>query len=256
MKRQSSTHDLSVRIKTKTIAKRKAATDRSQFVIQLVKEPSRMHAEFSKVIGCEKCTVETCRHLLRDSMENVPQPGYVGSDYSKTKVLLVGQNPGVSKLSLESLDHSYAAALRLLRDDPTREHYTQLNEVLQDCIPQWPVRKNYFPLEECGLTLNEIAYCNLVRCRTSGNERPNKELARNCVAEHFDRWLSLLAPRVVVFIGKWAWQRGHASVENANIPCTYMNRLRSLSTSDRKANRKEVVDMVRLNRNRTSETAG
>ncbi len=203
-----------------------------------------VHAQFAKVIACTRCTKE--RHdgnLLRDAQENVPQPGYVGANYDQSRVLLVGQNPGVPNDLVEG-DQIYTAALRSLRDSPTDQEYEKLMNLLENVIQGWRVHNNYFPLTECGLTLNDIAYCNLVRCRTQANRTPNRSLVANCVDQHFDRWIGWLQPRVVVFIGKWASDAvGHA-VAGRGIPAAFMNRQRSLSRELRTANRNGVVDIV------------
>lgn len=200
-----------------------------------------VHAEFAKVIACKHCYGG---NLLRDDQENVPQPGYVGSNYIRSRVLLVGQNPGIPS-DLVDGDQIYTAALRSLRDNPTGEEYEKLSRLLENVIQGWPVHNNYFPLADCGLTLKDIAYCNLVRCRTLANRTPNKSLVTNCVDQHFDRWIDWLDPLVVVFIGKWAFDAvGHA-VDARGIPADFMNRQRSLSGKLRDANRKEVVEIVK-----------
>lgn len=120
----------------------------------------------------------------------------------------------------------------------------ELGRVLLEFVPDWPVSGNYFPLAECGLHLNDIAYFNVVRCRTVNNSVPSANLVRNCL-EHFDRWLDLLQPRVVVFIGKWAHDIAAEKAIRRGIPVTFMNRMRSLSAGERNANRQSVVDLVR-----------
>ena len=205
------------------------------------------HTEFARIISCAKCTRTTCRHILRDNEENIPQPGYIGARYLESRVLLVGQNPGTPK-SREVQDRPYTAALRLLRDEPTPQRYAELSSVLGNFIPQWPVTNNYFPLSDCGLTLEDISYCNVIRCRTVSDKKPNQLLAQECINEYFAHWLRLLAPNVVIFIGKWAWEQGHSAVAQAGIPCSYMNRQRSLSSDERTANRAEVATLVRERR--------
>jgi hypothetical protein len=206
------------------------------------------HIEFKRVIACDHCTSATDKNLLRDDGENVPQPGYIGSRYRKSRVLLVGQNPGAPKSLAEPEDRLYTAALRALRDEPTEQRYKELSAVLRTFIPQWHVHNNYFPLAESGLTLEDIAYCNAVRCRTLSNAAPNDKLARKCIDSHFVRWLDLLSPKVVVFVGKWAWRQGRTAVGDKDIPCAFMNRQRSLSEEERLANRAEVVALVRQHR--------
>jgi len=202
--------------------------------------PIAWHTEFARVIACIKCTTATDRNLLRDAVENVPQPGYVGAGYSKARVLLVGQNPGTPK-AREAINRPYIAALCALRDEPTQERYSELAKRLRDIIPQWPITTNYFPRD---LSLEDIAYCNVIRCRTANDKKPTEYLADQCVGEHFVRWLRHLAPNVVVFIGKWAWEQGRASVASLSIPCSYINRQRSFSSADRLANRAEITALV------------
>lgn len=201
------------------------------------------HTEFARVISCTRCTLATDPYLLRDDGENVPQPGYIGSRYKTSRVLLVGRNPGKTK-ALVAPDRAYTAALRTLRDDPTPARYKELTAILREFIPKWQVHK-YFPLEESGLALEDIAYCNIVRCRTSGNAEPCELLAQQCVQDHFKRWLTLLAPKIVVFVNKAAWTQGYRFVEAKGLPCPFMNGKRSLSHTGRVANREAVVALIR-----------
>jgi hypothetical protein len=210
-------------------------------------QPTTFHREFAQVIKCASCSKVSDKNLLRDTLENVPQPGYVGSNYQTSRVLLVGQNPSCSKI-LEVEDKSYTSALRTLGDFPTPMRYAELAKMMDSFIPKWPVHGNYFPLSECGLNLSDIAYCNLVRCRISNNAPPGSELVARCRGAHFIPWLHMLSPRVVVFIGKWAADHGASAVDALCIPHMYMNRLRSLSTVDRATNRAQVVALVKRHR--------
>jgi hypothetical protein len=201
--------------------------------------------EFARVVSCSSCSILNSKILLRDDAENVPQPGYIGPQYRETGLLLVGQNPAVPPDRLAFADRIYTAALRAIRNEPTEEVYDTLQSILADFIPQWPVHGEYFPLAECGLSLDDIAYFNLVRCRTVNNSDPGGRIASKCIQEHFTRWLNLLAPRVVIFVGKWAHDKGSRFVSAMQIPYSYINRQRSLSSSERKSNRAEVVALVR-----------
>jgi|SRR5579884_2631469 len=201
-------------------------------------------SEFARIIRCEACTNAMDPNLLRDNLENVPQPGYIGQRYRESGVLLVGQNPGTPK-SLAPIDPPYTRALRALRDESTPERYVELLQVMRGVIPQWPIHGSYFPLAECDLALDDIAYLNVVRCRTTKDRAPGRTLVRQCTAIHFDRWFKLLAPRVVVFIGKWAYERASGHAKGAGVPCAFINRERSLSSQERRANRAEVIALVR-----------
>lgn len=54
---------------------------------------------FCKIINCERCNPLTISMLLRDKLENLPQPGYIGSNYKSTRLLLIGQNPAICPLT-------------------------------------------------------------------------------------------------------------------------------------------------------------
>jgi uracil-DNA glycosylase len=201
-------------------------------------------SEFAQVIRCTRCDLGTCRKILRDDGENVPQPGYLGSRYGATRLLLVGQNPGVGTVGLVDRDRTYTEALRAVGREPNDDAFQRLAVVTAQFVPSWPIHGRYFPLTECGLDLQDIAYCNVVRCRTLMNAMPSDRLAQNCIETHFRRWLTLLKPRAVVFIGKWPHDRAHAATSDLGIPSAYMNRQRSLSTMERDRNRREVVEFV------------
>jgi len=214
-------------------------------------------SEFASVVSCSKCTTQTCKNLLRDDNENVPQPGFIGRSYDQKRVLLAGQNPAITK-SAKALaaDMPYTAALRQIRDKPTKSNLVSLLALTRDFMPSWRVHQDYFPLRECGLSLDELAYLNVVRCRTarlnqqtnkSEDTPPNRRVAEACVASHFARWVDLLNPRVIVFLGKYAWDYGHAVAEARNIPADYLDRERSRPGHLRNADRARVAALVREN---------
>jgi uracil-DNA glycosylase len=208
-------------------------------------DQSTMAFEFASVITCTRCSTAECQKLLRDKFENVPQPGYIGARYYTTRLLLVGQNPGVNTAGLATRDRAYTAALRQVAESPSDASFESLSAVMDDFVPSWPVHGNYFPLRECGLALPDIAYCNAVRCRTIHNATPSKRQAEICVNTHYRQWLTLLEPRVVVFIGKWAYGQCQSVTRAMGIPSAFMNRRRSLSAEERSRNRQEIVSLVK-----------
>lgn len=199
---------------------------------------------FSEVVGCELCSnaIEKC--ILRDMQDNVPQPGYVGRKYSNKRILLVGQNPGVGNGVTEARSHNYLEKLREIRDTPSAKVFSDLQDILTSLIPTWPVHGNYFPLDEAGLGLDEIAYINLVRCRTCSNGKPSVGMINNC-SSHFEKWILRLNPKAIVFIGKWASDNSKSLVDSHNIQHIFVNRMRSLSGAARQQNLNDVARFVR-----------
>lgn len=202
--------------------------------------------EIAKVISCDVCDLASNPSLLRDEEENIPQPGYIGKNYWRTRLLLIGQNPAIPGVEfLAQADRPYTAALRAMRDKPSAHHYNDFCYVALNFIPTWPVYRSHFPLQECGLTLHDTAYCNLVRCRTKKNRLPPVKATRNCTGIHLERWVSFLQPKAVVFIGKWPHDQASALLKARAIPHSFINRRRSLSNKEREANRKQIVSFVR-----------
>ena len=194
---------------------------------------------------CDHCSRLGFPKLLRDDTFNLPQPGYIGANYENTRVLLVGQNPGVSPDRFSAQDREFADAQIVLRNNANTRSMASLKGILEKIMPTWPVVNNYFPLAECGLSVDDIAYVNAVRCRTEDNAPPGEQIAEACVSSHFVRWLDWLNPRVVVCIGKWAHDRTANLLEDRSIPHEFVNRRRSLSGADRLRNKEQVVALVR-----------
>ena len=199
--------------------------------------------EFAKVISCDYCSRQGFPKLLRDDTFNLPQPGYIGSNYKNTGVLLVGQNPGVSPDRFSVQDRKFADAQIAVRDSANAASYGGMKNVLDGIMPTWPVVTKHFPLAECGLQLDDIAYVNVVRCRTHNNGTPGTKIIQACVSNHFVRWLDWLQPRVVVCIGKWAHGEVLGLLEDG-IPNGFINRRRSLSGTERRENKESVVSLV------------
>lgn len=200
---------------------------------------------FAGVIGCERCVVAREAKILHDRRFHVPQPGYIGRNFANARLLLVGQNPGVSSERFREQDQAYANALNAVADDPSDASMASLQSLLEEIIPTWPVSGSYFPLQGCGLRLQDIAYVNLVRCRTIDNAMPSTTMTERCKQQHFVPWLDWLAPRVVVCVGKWAHDQIAMLLDTRAIPHTFVNRMRSLSGDARRANVEEVVAVVR-----------
>ena len=206
---------------------------------------NRTAKEFARVVKCDVCARSSFPKLLRDDSFNVPQPGYIGANYSNTRVLLVGQNPGTSDDYYYNYDVELANALVAVTDDSNAQTMAEVKNILDRIIPTWNIFRTYFPLTECGLKLNDIAYINVVRCRTEGNATPGVQITRTCISSHFIRWLDWLEPRVVVCLGKWAYDKIAYELEVRGISKTFINRNRSWTNYERHRNRREVATLVR-----------
>jgi uracil-DNA glycosylase len=215
-------------------------------VVDCTSATGELPAEFARVIACTLCSEAQCPKLLRDSEENVPQPGYVGPEYAKFRILLAGKNPGGGKASGKprgQMEMKYVGALWRLRDEPNHANFERYRRVAEPYIPSWFIYRNHCQLEDWGLTLQQIAYCNVVRCRTKENATPNAQMLKSCRSAHFERWLRLLKPKAVIFLGKWASDNGKDLTRELGIPSEYIDRNQVVGY--RVDNAEKVVELVR-----------
>lgn len=196
-------------------------------------------AGFSNVVGCERCSLND---VHRDTFFNLPQPGFIGKNYAKHRLVLIGQNPGASPERFADKDKLYADLLLKLRKEQSSAAYSTLYAFLLDFMEKWQVTK-YFPIDECNLGLEDIAYFNLVRCRTRNNAAPSRNVTQSCM-QHSLNWIEMLSPRVVVCIGKHSYDRISYELEKRGIPCCFTNRIRSLDNSARQIDRNNAATFV------------
>jgi uracil-DNA glycosylase len=196
------------------------------------------------VVRCTACAACGVSSLLRDDHFDVPQPGYVGESYSKGGVMFIGQNPGTSPERSREDDTKHAEILLALSHDPSVERFVALRSFLEAFMRTWAITQRYLPLGRFGLELEEIAYVNVARCRTKKNAAPSPRMAERCMTLHLERWLDVLQPRVVVFLGKWAHDAAAVVVERRGITFGFINRDRSLPGAERERNLSTIAALL------------
>lgn len=200
--------------------------------------------DFCDVVACKRCTNHDSKNLLRDDRKNIPQPGFVDKNYEKYRILFVGQNPGIPSTDDRSCkDQKYTQSIRELAKEWNVESYQNFYQLTIDFMGDWPIYKRHFQFHEVGLTLDDIAYCNVVRCRTKNNAALSKTLIHNC-SEHFRASIETLKPRLIIFIGKAAYKAALDQLPDT-VKSEYINRQRSLSNIERNENRQRVVDLIK-----------
>src|SRR5688500_13887983 len=124
---------------------------------------------FAVIASSRICPVDSGSKLLRDDYDNVPQPGFIGKRESSTGIVLIGQNAGTRRRMTADRDKRYMNALRELRDRPSAVSWDTFWSEMSTFVPHWPLHGRHFPLAECNLEIDQIAYTNIVRCRTKAN---------------------------------------------------------------------------------------
>lgn len=203
---------------------------------------AEMHA---RVLRCTACESSHRTGVLRDTSENIPQPGYVGKNYTYSRVVFVGQNPAICPDRLRHEVAPYMVALHTLRDSPSAQALAEFRSTMEEFSPSWALFQRYLPLSDCGLQLDQIAYFNVVRCRTFRNASPRIVTTRMCIKNHFQGWLRILRPNCVIFLGKWGHDEAGHVPQKLGICTDFLDRSRSLSRAVRASNRQRIIELVK-----------
>ena len=144
-----------------------------------------------------------------------PQPGYIGKDYERTRIVFLGQNPGAGgkgEFDSRAWDiELFKQYLPNFVNNPSSNSFAELNAYLATILLEWPFFKQTefdFP-RSFGLRIEEIAYSNVLP--VDSHEEliakrivPHRAIFRYSVERFIGPWLELLAPKVVVVFGKVA----------------------------------------------------
>lgn len=140
--------------------------------------------------------------------DRLPQPGLVGPRYRPGGVVLLGQNPGNDKTgkgNSKEDNHQYKLLDRL-KDAPDTASAIAASQDLMSALtsevmPTWPITRNVcLPLlASLGLDLQDVAYINLVKFRTSSSKFGS---AIYKASWHLtSRQIDLLAPKYIIALG-------------------------------------------------------
>jgi uracil-DNA glycosylase len=198
-----------------------------------------------RVLRCTACESSHRTGVLRDRAENIPQPGYVGKSYTHSGVAFVGQNPAICPDRLSNEAQPYMGALKMLHDNPSLQSLDRFRKAMEDFSPSWTLFQRYLPLSDCGLQLDQIAYFNVVRCRTFRNTPPRISPTRTCTERHLRDWLKCLRPKCVIFLGKWGYDAAGHVPQELGICTDFLDRSRSLSREVRAKNRQRIIELVK-----------
>jgi len=128
----------------------------------------------------------------------LPLPGYVGDKYLDKKILFIGQSPGQPG---PIQDDGYWAGVHHFNKDLSvvelRKHYY---EGLVRCNIGLFIKSL---LDEVGLSFDEIAFTNVVKCAIKNNEYPSLKTI-NFWTPYLTLQLELLRPRLIVCLGRLA----------------------------------------------------
>ena len=194
---------------------------------------SKMQAEYAhwvkETCACGACGIDVphlSKYLVNRNIrpilpsqpnDSMPQAGYLGEDYLRFRVLVLGKNPAWPKNIAD--DKAYYELLQNIQDIPTlQENMPALRKMHNDWTP---LKASELDLvRQVGLKPTEIAYSNQILCRTDNHkidqEKPDaqrgaisridrktiKPIYESCFRNRICELIEILEPKHILSIGR------------------------------------------------------
>ncbi|MGH8457599.1 MAG: hypothetical protein ACRETE_11470, partial [Stenotrophobium sp.] len=140
--------------------------------------------------------------------DRTPQFGYVGAEYLRTRVLLLGINPGNGKETetRSPTDARMMPALIHFAQNPTQENFTKAQQAYKAECQTWHIWNRHCRdvIGAGKLSLEEIAYSNCLPWRTGSNSAFSDAVAKKAATLYASPLIEELQPTVVIALGKTA----------------------------------------------------
>jgi hypothetical protein len=136
-----------------------------------------------------------------------PQFGYVGRNFERARVLVLGINPGNGPRDKRNRGDQIALpALAPFLDERTEATFCIARDAYQQVCVGWPIwRRHCNEVIGAGrLSLEEVAYSNCLPWRTASNASFADTVAERAAQLYVQPLLEDLRPQVIVALGKRA----------------------------------------------------
>jgi len=145
--------------------------------------------------------------LRRD--DQIPQFGYVGSEYTGVRVLLLGINPGngpKSAVSRSPTDSRMMPTLAAFAADPSVPNFLRAQDAQKVECQTWQIWRRHCAeiFGAGGMSLEQIAYSNCLPWRSGSESNFDDQVAANAARLYALPLIDELAPAVVIAVGKRA----------------------------------------------------
>ena len=138
-----------------------------------------------------------------------PQGGFIGKNYEKSRVLIIGQNPGGGKAARGNLgaedDYYYNQVEEMVKSESRSMFSDFMNYLENDFMPRWPIFRNLDLNAHWEINISDIALINAVHCRTIDDATPNDSISMRCFSEYTLKQINLLEPKAIICFGKKAY---------------------------------------------------
>lgn len=176
--------------------------------------------------------------VIRKTFSRYPRPGFVGENYSKSRVVLVGINPGSGEGRAEEefndRDKELGKFLKAFKQAGSNQNWDALMRAegmdMKYYKLDWAIRG---ALERLGLTRDEIAFINVVPFSTQKPSHINAVAWESSIYNHFLPLIEALNPKRTVWLGKTAHDKFTKYSDKKLQNSVVVNRQRNKPMSER-----------------------
>ncbi len=147
------------------------------------------------------------RSSERSRDDRIPSFGYVGTGYQKTRVLLLGINPGNGPNDARAPgDEKMIPVLFEFAEHPSPASFLTAQDAYREACRSWPIWSRHCAeiIGAGGLSLDEVAYSNCLPWRTESKSKFADSVAERAATLYVQPLIEELKPRVIIALGKRA----------------------------------------------------
>jgi hypothetical protein len=173
-------------------------------------KPAKVVVEMGRQAFFDSLTADlpTGRSSILQKDDLTPQFGYVGSRYLKSKVLILGINPGNGRSNDARTpgDETLMPPHQQFAADPSPMNFKAATEAYKAECQKWHVWKRHCAeiIGAGGLSLDEIAYSNCLPWRTDSESSFSDTVAKKAAKLYAFPIIDELQPILVIALGKRA----------------------------------------------------
>lgn len=157
------------------------------------------------VLKCKRCEGNKCKELgiSYEKIDYHNLPLIVGRNYSKSKkrVCIIAQNPGES--TKQSIDEEQTHLQKFYRSEKNKDYEAFCEFMVKERfsgVKKWKLFDNFHVLTNLDILPSQIAFTNVVKCRTTDNNGLGQPLIRKC-SYHLENEIKALEPKFVITLG-------------------------------------------------------